>query len=129
MSESSLSSGRAGRKAKQASANGTKRRRASDKRDRILKAAVKVFAKSGFHATRVSEVAKAAGVSDGTIYLYFKSKEELLVSLFEDRVQKLLEFMKNELPKEPTAARRLRALVEISSACSKESVSSPRSSP
>src|SRR5882762_92603 len=65
-----------------------KRRRSGDKRDRILKAAVKVFARSGFHATRVSEVAKAAGVADGTIYLYFKSKEELLVSLFEDRVQK-----------------------------------------
>jgi TetR/AcrR family fatty acid metabolism transcriptional regulator len=109
MSESSLSSPRA-RKPK---ANGSKRRRASDKRDRILKAAVKVFAKSGFHATRVSEVAKAAGVADGTIYLYFKSKEELLVSLFEDRVQRLLEFMKNELPKEPTAAARLRALVHM----------------
>jgi TetR/AcrR family fatty acid metabolism transcriptional regulator len=78
-----------------------------------LRAAVKVFAKSGFHATRVSEVAKAAGVADGTIYLYFKSKEELLVSLFEDRVQKLLQFMKDELPKEPTAAGRLRALVHM----------------
>src|SRR5215216_6462991 len=77
-----------------------KRRRSGDKRDRILKAAVKVFARSGFHATRVSEVAKAAGVADGTIYLYFKSKEELLFSLFEDRVGKLLGFMREELPKE-----------------------------
>jgi TetR/AcrR family fatty acid metabolism transcriptional regulator len=104
MSESSLSYRRGSK---------PKRRRPGDKRDRILKAAVKVFAKSGFHATRVSEVAKAAGVADGTIYLYFKSKEELLVSLFEDRVQKLLQFMKDELSKEPTAAGRLRALVDM----------------
>jgi TetR/AcrR family fatty acid metabolism transcriptional regulator len=90
-----------------------KRRKPGDKRDRILRAAVKVFAKSGFHATRVSEVAKAAGVADGTIYLYFKSKEELLVSLFEDRVQKLLAFMKDELPKQTTAAARLRAVIDM----------------
>ncbi len=107
MTESSLSQTRGKRKPS------ARRRRPSDKRDRILRAAVKVFAKSGFHATRVSEVAKAAGVADGTIYLYFKSKEELLVSLFEDRVQKLLQFMKDELPKEPTAAARLRALVHM----------------
>jgi TetR/AcrR family fatty acid metabolism transcriptional regulator len=74
---------------------------------------VKVFARNGFHATRVSEVAKAAGVADGTIYLYFKSKEELLVSLFEDRVHKLLGFMHEELPKVPTAAAKLRRVIEI----------------
>ena len=93
--------------------NGDKRRRAGDKRDRILKAAVKVFAKSGFHATRVSEVAKAAGVADGTIYLYFKSKEELLFSLFEDRVNKLVSFMREELPKKPDAPARLRAVIDM----------------
>jgi TetR/AcrR family transcriptional regulator, fatty acid metabolism regulator protein len=92
---------------------GDKRRRSGDKRDRILKAAVKVFARNGFHATRVSEVAKAAGVADGTIYLYFKSKEELLVSLFEDRVDKLLVFMREELPKQPDAPARLRAVIDM----------------
>jgi TetR/AcrR family transcriptional regulator, fatty acid metabolism regulator protein len=93
--------------------NGDKKRRSGDKRDRILKAAVKVFARNGFHATRVSEVAKAAGVADGTIYLYFKSKEELLFSLFEDRVNKLLTFMREELPKEPDAPSQLRALINM----------------
>ncbi|MBX3201553.1 MAG: TetR/AcrR family transcriptional regulator [Labilithrix sp.] len=92
---------------------GDKRRRVGDKRDRILKAAVKVFARSGFHATRVSEVAKAAGVADGTIYLYFESKEELLFSLFEDRVSKLLAFMRDELPKKPDAPARLRAIIDM----------------
>lgn len=90
-----------------------KKRRSRDKRDRILKAAVKVFARNGFHATRVSEVAKAAGVADGTIYLYFKSKEELLVSLFEDRVSKLLAFMQDSLPKLPSAPERLRAVIDM----------------
>ncbi|MBX3210057.1 MAG: TetR/AcrR family transcriptional regulator [Labilithrix sp.] len=93
--------------------DGDKRRRAGDKRDRILRAAVKVFAQSGFHATRVSEVAKAAGVADGTIYLYFESKEELLFSLFEDRVSKLLSFMREELPKKPDAPARLRAIIDM----------------
>ena len=105
MSESSLS----GRKA----AKSTGGKRTGDKRERILRAAVKVFARTGFHATRVSEVAKAAGVADGTIYLYFKSKEELLVSLFEDRVHKLLGFMREELQKQPTATAKLRKVIEM----------------
>src|SRR5579863_816640 len=105
MSESSLSARRRRPAARAA--------RAGDKRERILDAAVRVFAKNGFHATRVSEVAKAAGVADGTIYLYFKSKEELLVSLFEDRVEKLLTFMRDELPKREDAPARLRAIIEM----------------
>jgi TetR/AcrR family fatty acid metabolism transcriptional regulator len=90
-----------------------KKRRSSDKRDRILRAAVKVFARKGFHATRVSEVAKAAGVADGTIYLYFDSKEQILVSVFEDRVTKLLAFMDAELPKLATAPDKLRAVIDM----------------
>jgi TetR/AcrR family fatty acid metabolism transcriptional regulator len=114
MSESSLSlrRRRAGATRTQSGA-GDGRRRSGDKRDRILSAAVKVFARSGFHATRVSEVAKAAGVADGTIYLYFKSKEELLFSLFEDRVDKLLGYMREELPKLPDAPARLRAVIDM----------------
>src|SRR5215469_8567457 len=106
MSESSLSVRRPRKKAERAPRGG-------DKRQRILRAAVKVFAKNGFYATRVSEVAKAAGVADGTIYLYFKSKDELLVSLFEDRVDKLLAFMREELPKQPDAPARLRAVIDM----------------
>jgi TetR/AcrR family transcriptional regulator, fatty acid metabolism regulator protein len=109
MSESSLTS----RKAKKAAKGPPNGRRSGDKRERILKAAVKVFAKSGFYATRVSEVAKAAGVADGTIYLYFKSKDELLVSLFEDRVERLLAFMREELPKHETAPEKLRRVIEM----------------
>lgn len=116
MSESSLSSRARGTPRKSGGRAGdptAKKRRAGDKRDRILQAAVKVFAKNGFHATRVSEVAKAAGVADGTIYLYFESKEQLLVSLFEDRVGKLLVFMKEGIDRDRPAAERLRAVIDM----------------
>src|SRR5947208_966939 len=108
MSESSLSP-----RARRKNQGSTARPRAGDKRERILRAAVKVFAKSGFYATRVSDVARAAGVADGTIYLYFKSKDELLVSLFEDRVERLLSFMREELPRHKRAKDKLRRLVEM----------------
>jgi TetR/AcrR family transcriptional regulator, fatty acid metabolism regulator protein len=106
MSESSLSARRAGRTTPRPARGG-------DKRERILNAAVRVFAKKGFHATRVSEVAKAAGVADGTIYLYFKSKDELLASLFEDRIERLLRFLAAELPPLASASARLRRIVEL----------------
>lgn len=87
--------------------------KSGDKRDRILDAAVKVFAKTGFHGTKVSAIAKAAGVADGTIYLYFRSKEELLVSLFEDRVERLLRYMKDELAKIDSVPEKFRRIIEL----------------
>jgi len=109
MSESSLR-----RPSRSANARtGPRSPRTGDKRVRILDAAVRVFAKKGFHATRVSEVAKAAGVADGTIYLYFKSKDELLVSLFEDRVERLLAFLDSELPRLATSSEKLRRIIVL----------------
>jgi TetR/AcrR family fatty acid metabolism transcriptional regulator len=92
---------------------GDARRGGGDKRERILRAAVKVFAKKGFFASRVSEIAKAAGVADGTIYLYFKSKDEVLTSLFEDRMSRLLEAMRREIRDAPDASTRVRRLIEL----------------
>ena len=57
-----------------------------DKRERILAAAERIFARHGFYAAKVADVAKEAGVADGTIYLYFKNKDDLLISLFEHRM-------------------------------------------
>jgi TetR/AcrR family fatty acid metabolism transcriptional regulator len=84
-----------------------------DKRERILRAAVRVFARKGFYASRVSEIAKAAGVADGTIYLYFKSKDEVLTSLFEDRMSRLLEVLRAEIAGLERADARLRRIVEL----------------
>jgi len=116
VSESSLSKRSARQKASGPRSGGQKRAKPSrlgDKRPRILEAAVRVFAKSGFYATRVSDVARAAGVADGTIYLYFKSKDDLLLSLFEDRVEKLLSYMRSELPKLSGAQAKLRRIIEL----------------
>src|SRR5437868_15220458 len=60
------------------------------KRERILEAAVRIFAEKGFYNAKVSEIAHEAGVADGTIYLYFKSKDDLLISIFEDRMEQVI---------------------------------------
>jgi TetR/AcrR family fatty acid metabolism transcriptional regulator len=55
----------------------------ADKREAILRAATKVFAGNGYFNAKVADIARAAGVADGTVYLYFKSKEEILHSIFD----------------------------------------------
>jgi len=64
---------------------------AADKRRRILDAAVRVFARQGFYACRVSDVADEAGVAYGLVYHYFDSKEEMLDTLFVERWQLMLD--------------------------------------
>ena len=54
-----------------------------DKRDAILRAAVKVFARHGYFQSQVADIARVAGVAAGTVYLYFRGKDDLLVSIFE----------------------------------------------
>jgi len=62
-----------------------------DKRRHILEAAVSVFAQAGFHKSRVSDIAREADVADGTIYLYFKSKDDILISIFEATMSEMIE--------------------------------------
>jgi TetR/AcrR family transcriptional regulator, fatty acid metabolism regulator protein len=88
------------------------RPRTHDKRKRILQAAVKVFAKKGYHGSRVSEIAAQAGVADGTIYLYFRNKEDILVSLFDDLMSEHVRQVKDALPSVPDAESRLRLVAE-----------------
>jgi TetR/AcrR family fatty acid metabolism transcriptional regulator len=61
-----------------------------DKRRQILDAAIRVFARQGFHSTRVADIADEAGVAYGLVYHYFKSKEEVLNQLFSERWSLLL---------------------------------------
>lgn len=63
---------------------------AIDKRRQILDAAIRVFARQGFHSTRVSDIADEAGVAYGLVYHYFKSKDEVLNELFSERWSLLL---------------------------------------
>ena len=71
-----------------------------DKRTRILRSAVKVFAQKGFYNSKVSEIAKNASVADGTIYLYFKNKDEILISIFEEELGKFISEVQRELDAE-----------------------------
>ena len=63
---------------------------ASDKRRSILTAAVSVFAQHGFYNSKVAHIAREAGVADGTIYLYFKNKEDILSQVFLDTMENVL---------------------------------------
>src|SRR5438034_4158645 len=56
------------------------------KRESILRAATRVFARNGYFNSKVADIAGAAGVADGTVYLYFKSKEEILHSIFDQNM-------------------------------------------
>ncbi|AKU91760.1 TetR/AcrR family transcriptional regulator [Vulgatibacter incomptus] len=82
-----------------------------DKRARIVDAAIRVFAEKGFHLATVAEVAREAGVADGTIYLYFKNKDDLLACLFEERMVELNALMSAELAKTDGALEQLRTFV------------------
>lgn len=83
----------------------------SDKRERILDAAETVFAEHGFFSAKVSQIAEKAGVADGTIYLYFKSKDDLLISLFESRMKTVTDAMRRALEKAPDPVARLEVFV------------------
>jgi TetR/AcrR family fatty acid metabolism transcriptional regulator len=86
---------------------------APGKRERILDAAVRVFAEEGFYNAKVSRIAQVAGVADGTIYLYFKSKDDLLISLFEDRMEVINENLRRALAEQSSAIDRLRRVIEL----------------
>src|SRR5882724_12470124 len=64
----------------------TSRNGASGKRESILRAATRVFARNGYFNSKVADIAREADVADGTVYLYFKSKEEILHSIFEQNM-------------------------------------------
>ena len=64
----------------------SQRNGAAGKREAILRAATRVFARNGYFNSKVADIAAAAGVADGTVYLYFKSKEEILHSIFDQNM-------------------------------------------
>ncbi|HYS52501.1 MAG TPA: TetR/AcrR family transcriptional regulator [Thermoanaerobaculia bacterium] len=71
--------------------------RPQSKRERILRAATDVFAQRGYFNAKVSEIAKAAGVADGTIYLYFDGKEDLLTSIFREHTRNYLQSLERDV--------------------------------
>ena len=89
------------------------RLKATDKHQRILDAAVKVFATKGFFQAKVSEIAREAQVADGTVYLYFKSKDDLLISIFEVRMREAISRFREAALQEKDAPSRLERLIRM----------------
>ncbi len=84
-----------------------RKRKNSEKYHRIIKAATKVFAKKGFYPAKISEIAKEAQVADGTIYIYFENKDDILISLFEEQMKTVLENMVAQISKLKDPAEKL----------------------
>lgn len=89
------------------------RSKSNDKYQRIIDAAVKVFAGQGYFQSTVSMIAKEAGVADGTIYLYFKNKEDILVQIFDYKAKQVFERFRTEVEKAGNAIDKLKSLVRI----------------
>jgi TetR/AcrR family fatty acid metabolism transcriptional regulator len=87
--------------------------RKQEKYVQILDAAQKVIAENGFHGSQVSRIAKEAGVADGTIYLYFKNKEDILISLFQDRLGDLVDMFNHSIRETNSADEAIRKICEI----------------
>jgi TetR/AcrR family fatty acid metabolism transcriptional regulator len=77
----------------------------------ILEAAVKVFARFGFYQSTISQIAKEAGVADGTIYLYFKNKDDILVQFFSYRTKQVFERFRAEVSQAENSVDKLRRLI------------------
>jgi len=83
------------------------------KREAILNAAIRVFARRGFHQSPVSEIAREAGVADGTIYLYFKNKDDLLIAIFEDKMAEVIDGLREALGKHETPSAKLNCFINF----------------
>ncbi|MFO7598441.1 MAG: TetR/AcrR family transcriptional regulator [Candidatus Desulfacyla sp.] len=73
------------------------KRKNNEKYQRIIAAATKVFARKGFYQSKISEIAREAQVADGTIYIYFENKDDILISLFEEQMQAVLDNMNSRM--------------------------------
>lgn len=84
-----------------------------DKPQQIIEAAVRVFARKGYYNSRVSDIAREAGIAAGTIYLYFKTKDDILVTLFRDKMAEFVGALRKAIADEPDAASKVRRLVAL----------------
>ena len=85
----------------------------SGKRERILKAAIKVFARDGFYNAKMEEVARRAGVAVGTTYLYFENKDDLMISIFEEEMVPIINAMRREMAQQSSATDKIATFVRL----------------
>ena len=84
-----------------------------DKREAILKSAIKVFASKGYFNSKVADIAGKAKIADGTVYLYFRSKEEILHSIFDRAMAEFISEGKQELERISESDQKLRRIAEL----------------
>lgn len=85
----------------------------TDKREAIIRAAIKVFAEKGYFNSKVADIAKAAGIADGTVYLYFKGKDEVLHSIFDRTMAEFISEGRREIEGLPGPEAKLRRIAEL----------------
>jgi len=83
----------------------------SEKYEQILEAAIRVFARQGYYNSTISQVAREAGVGDGTIYLYFKNKDDILDNFFSYKTTQIFSQFKDEVARCANALDKLERLV------------------
>lgn len=83
------------------------------KYDKIIDAAVVVIAQNGYHQAQVSKIAREAGVADGTIYLYFKNKEDLLISLFQKKMGSFIDKIEEQIAEKNDAEDKLFTMIDM----------------
>ena len=81
------------------------------KRLRIIEAAITVIAQKGYHSARMSDIAKSAGVADGTIYNYFQNKEHVLLCIFEEKMAELIDQLTSVLEKQREPLEKIRLFI------------------
>src|ERR1700752_999425 len=86
------------------------RMRDPDKPQQIIDPPIRVFARTGYYNSRVSDIAREAGIASGTIYLYFKTKEEILVTLFREKMPGFVAHQRREIGGEPDPVVKIRRL-------------------
>lgn len=91
----------------------TDKKNTTEKYQKIIDAAIKVFAKKGFYNSKVSDVAEEASVADGTIYLYFKNKDDLLISIFEHSMDFFFQQAKSHLNRVESPAEKLKKFIAL----------------
>ncbi len=99
--------------ARSARPNSAPRAVVSDKREAILRAAIKVFAGKGYFNSKVADIAGEAGIADGTVYLYFKSKDEILHSIFDRAMAEFIAEGRKELALISDPAEKLSRIAEL----------------
>src|SRR5262245_13899035 len=84
-----------------------------DRPQQIIEAAVRIFARKGYYNYRVSDIAREAGLAAGTIYLYFKTKDDILVTLFREKMAHFVASLRKAIAAEPDAVAKIRRLVQL----------------